>query len=65
MAHSVKRFFEISEDMVMFLLKLKVVFTQDSKVEIFSALNSACSAIMASTWGLSLFRMKFDMILLE
>ena len=56
--------------MVMLLLKWKVFFIQDSKVEIcsvvlLSALNPACSAIMASTWGLSLFRMNFSTTLLE
>ena len=33
MPYSVKGFFEISEDMVQILLMLKVLFTQDSKVE--------------------------------
>ena len=33
MLFSVKSFFEISEDIVQILLMLKVIFTQDSKVE--------------------------------
>ena len=33
MPYSVKGFFEINEDMVQILLKLEVLFTQDSKVE--------------------------------
>ena len=71
MPYSVKGFFKINEDMVQILLMLEVLFTQDSKVEDLSvvllpALNPACSsAIISSTWGLSLFKMTFSMTLLE
>ena len=71
MPYSVKGFLEINEDMVQILLVLEVLFTQDSKVEdllccAFSgSLNPACSsAIISSTWGLSLFKMIFSMTLL-
>ena len=71
MPYSVKGFFEINEDMVQILLMLEVLSTQDSKVKICSvvllpALNPACSsAIISSAWGLSLFKMTFNMTLLE
>ena len=65
MPYSVKGFFEINEDMVQILLMLEVLFTQDSKVED-PALNPTCSsAIIFSAWGLSLFKMTFNMTLLE
>ena len=71
MPYSVKGFFEINEDTVQILLMLEVLFTQDFKVEdlfcgAFSALDPACSsAIISSAWGLSLFKMTFNMTLLE
>ena len=71
MPYSVKGFFEINEDMVQILLMLEVLFTQDSKVEdlfcvLLPALNPAySSAIISSAWGLSLFKMTFNMTLLE
>ena len=71
MPYSVKGLFEINEDTVQILLMLEVLFTQDFKVEdlfcgAFSALDPACSsAIISSAWGLSLFKMTFNMTLLE
>ena len=47
MPYSVKGFFEINEDMVQILLMLKVLFTQDSKVE-----DLFCGASSGSEPGL-------------
>ena len=61
MPYSVKGFLEINEDMVQILLMLEVLFTQDSKVEdLFCGVPSSSepslsSAVISSTWGLSLF----------
>ena len=67
MPYSVKGFFEINEDLVQILLMLEVLFTQDSlqlkicSVMLLPALNPDCSsAIISSTWGLSLFKMTFQ-----
>ena len=64
MQRSVRGFLEISEDMVHILLMLEILFTQNSKVKVFSvvflsALNPVCSSV------LKLFKMTFIMILLE
>ena len=56
--------------MVPILLMLKILFTQDSEVDICSVvllltLNPACSsAIISSAWGFSLFKTTFSMTLL-
>ena len=70
MPYSVKGFFEINEDMVQILLMLEVLFTQDSKVEdLFCGASSGSEpSLFFSNYfyrGLSLFKMTFNMTLLE
>ena len=71
MPFSVRGFFEISEDMVQILLMLKVLFTQNPKVE--DLLCGAPSGPEPSLFfgsylfslGFDLFKMTFSMPLLE
>ena len=71
MPDSVKGFFKISEDMVQILLMLEAFSHRILRLKICSvvllpALNPACSsAIISSAWGLSLFKITFNMALLE
>ena len=74
--YPVKCFFEIYEDMVQILLILKVLFKQNSEVEVLfclkicsvvllPALNPTCSsAIISSARGLSLFKITLSMTIL-
>ena len=70
-AHTVKGFFEINEDMVQILLMLEALFTQDSKVEdlFCGASSSSESSLFFSDYffslGFNLFKMTFNMTLLE
>ena len=56
MPYSVKGFFEVSEDMVQFLLMLEVLFIQDSKVE-----DLFCGASSSSEPSLFFGNYLFDM----
>ena len=63
MPYSAEGFFKIKEDMVLILLKLEVLFTQNSKVEnLFCGASSVYKPSLffqqiSLAWGLSLFKM--------
>ena len=59
MPYSVKGFFEVSENMVQFLLMLEVLFTQDPKVDDLFC-GAPCSSEPSLFTGNYLFDMGFE-----